>query len=29
VSEMHAMSRAENTHLKAFLTTDTERYRPS
>jgi predicted P-loop ATPase len=29
VSEMHAMSRAENAHLKAFVTTDTERYRPS
>jgi hypothetical protein len=29
VSEMHAMSRAENAHLKAFVTRDTERYRPS
>lgn len=29
VSEMHAMNRAETTHLKAFITRDTERYRPS
>ena len=29
VSEMHAMSRTENAHLKAFVTTNTERYRPS
>src|SRR5258708_16425855 len=29
VSEMHARSRAGNAHMKAFVTTDTERYRPS
>jgi predicted P-loop ATPase len=29
VSEMHAMSRAEVTQLKAFITRTTERYRPS
>jgi len=29
VSEMHAMSRAENAQLKAFITRTTERYRPS
>jgi predicted P-loop ATPase len=29
VSEMHAMSRAEVSQLKAFITRDTERYRPS
>jgi predicted P-loop ATPase len=29
VSEMHAMSRAENAHLKAFITRTVERYRPS
>jgi len=29
VSEMHAMSRADNAHLKAFLTQTEERYRPS
>jgi predicted P-loop ATPase len=29
VSEMHAMSRAENAHLKAFITREVERYRPS
>jgi predicted P-loop ATPase len=29
VSEMHAMSRAENAHLKAFITRPIERYRPS
>jgi predicted P-loop ATPase len=29
VSEMHAMSRAESAHLKAFITRTTERYRPS
>jgi predicted P-loop ATPase len=29
VSEMHAMNRAENTHLKAFITRPVERYRPS
>jgi predicted P-loop ATPase len=29
VSEMHAMSRAETTQLKAFITRTTERYRPS
>jgi predicted P-loop ATPase len=29
VSEMHAMSRAEAAQLKAFITRDTERYRPS
>jgi predicted P-loop ATPase len=29
VSEMHAMSRAESAHLKAFITHTTERYRPS
>lgn len=29
VSEMHAMSRAETTQLKAFITRQEERYRPS
>jgi predicted P-loop ATPase len=29
VSEMHAMSKAEVSQLKAFITRDTERYRPS
>jgi len=29
VGEMHAMSRAESTQLKAFITRQTERYRPS
>jgi predicted P-loop ATPase len=29
VSEMHAMTRAETTLLKAFITRQTERYRPS
>jgi predicted P-loop ATPase len=29
VSEMHAMRRADNAHLKAFLTQTEERYRPS
>lgn len=29
VSEMHAMNRAETTHLKAFITRCSERYRPS
>ena len=29
VSELHAMSKAETTQLKAFITRDTERYRPS
>jgi predicted P-loop ATPase len=29
VSEMHAMSRAETAHLKAFITRTHERYRPS
>lgn len=29
VSEMHAMNRAETTHLKAFITRQVERYRPS
>jgi predicted P-loop ATPase len=29
VSEMHAMSRAETTQLKAFITRQVERYRPS
>jgi predicted P-loop ATPase len=28
VSEMHAMDRAESTHLKAFITRQEERYRP-
>ena len=29
VSEMHAMSKTETSHLKSFITRDTERYRPS
>ena len=29
VSEMHAMNRAENTHLKAFISRPVERFRPS
>jgi predicted P-loop ATPase len=29
VSEMHAMNRAETAHLKAFITRQVERYRPS
>src|SRR5690606_26841880 len=29
VGEMHAMNRAESTQLKAFITRDTERYRPA
>src|SRR5262249_37751608 len=29
VSEMHAMSRAESTQLKAFITRQVERFRPS
>jgi predicted P-loop ATPase len=29
IAEMHAISRVDSTHLKAFITRDTDRYRPS